>query len=142
MKHVSTLFAMKVCPHEKKDERVEDLMIDLETADFSRFSRAEQKASVEDWLEESLDLFDDEEIGPWELANLAEATGALLAGLYGLALISLRLGLTVDEISDDPWYRMRNEDFSGVTTEALRQAINFSRHQDILPHPVFRGILQ
>ena len=117
-------------------------MMDLETADFSRFSRAEQKVIVEDWLEEALDILDDEEVGPWELANLAEAAGALLAGLYGLALISLRLALTVDETADDPWYRVSGKDFSGVTLESLRQGVNFSRHQDVLPHPLFRGMLQ
>jgi hypothetical protein len=123
-------------------ERVENLMIDLETADFSRFSRAEQKAIVEDWLEEGLDILEDEEISSWELANLAEAVGAVLTGLYGLALISLRLALTVDETADDPWYRVPGKDFSGVTIESLRHAIRFSRHQDILPHPLFRGMLQ
>jgi hypothetical protein len=119
---------------------VEDLMIDLETADFSHSSREEQKAMVEDWLEIALDILDDEDVGPWELANLAEAGGALLAGLYGLALISLRLALTVDEKNDDPWYRVREQDFAGVTTEALRQAIGFSRQQPVVPHPLFRGI--
>jgi hypothetical protein len=125
-----------------KEERVEDLMMDLETADFSRLSRTEQKALVEDWLEAALDILEEEEVGPWELANLAEASGALLAGLYGLALISLRLALTVDEASDDPWYRVRDGDFSGVTLEALHQGISFSRHQAVLPHPLFRGIQQ
>ena len=123
-----------------KDDPVEDLMIDLETADFSRYSREEQKAMVEDWLEIALDILDDEDVGPWELANLAEAGGALLAGLYGLSLISLRLALTVDEKNDDPWYRVREQDFAGVTTEGLRQAIGFSRQQPAVPHPLFRGI--
>jgi hypothetical protein len=125
-----------------KTEQVEDLMVDLETADFSRFPRDEQKAVVEDWLELTFDILDDEEIGNWELANLAEATGALLSGLYGLALISLRLALTVDEKVDDPWYRVRDDEFAGVTIEALRQAISFSRHQAVMPHPVFRGMHQ
>ncbi len=117
-------------------------MMDLEAADFSRFSRTEQKAIVEDWLEAALDILDDEDVGPWELANLAEAAGALLAGLYGLAAISLRLALTVDEAADDPWYRVRDEDFAGITIEALHHGIRFSRHQAVLPHPLFRGIQQ
>jgi len=125
-----------------KDEPIEDLMMDLETADFSRFGREEQKAIVEDWLEMALDILDDDEIGAWELSNLAEATGALLAGLYGLSLISLRLALTVDEKTDDPWYQVREQDFAGVTLEGLRQAIGFSRHQAALPHPLFRGLHQ
>ena len=125
-----------------KVEPIEDLMMDLETADFSRFSREEQKTMVEDWLEMTFDILDEEDAGPWELANLAEAAGALLAGLYGLALISMRLALTVDEKSDDPWYRVQEKDFAGVTLESLRQAINFSRHQAVLPHPLFRGMLQ
>jgi len=125
-----------------KDDPVEDLMIDLETADFSHLSREEQKAMVEDWLEVALDILDGENTGAWELANLAEAGGALLAGLYGLALISLRLALTVDEKNDDPWYRVREQDFAGVTMEGLRQVINFSRHQPTLPHPLFRGMHQ
>ena len=124
------------------DEPIEDLMLDLETADFSRFSRKEQKVIVEDWLEIALDIVDERQIGAWELANLAEATGALLAGLYGLALISLRLALTVDEISEDPWYRVREQDFAGVTLEGLRQAISFSRHQPVVAHPLFRGMHQ
>ena len=124
------------------DEPIEDLMLDLETADFTRFARAEQKAVVEDWLEIALDIVDEREVGAWELANLAEAAGALLAGLYGLALISLRLALTVDEISDDPWYRVREQDFAGVTLEGLRHAISFSRQQPVVPHPLFRGMHQ
>src|SRR6185312_16828583 len=115
-----------------EDEPVEDLMIDLETADFSRHPRQEQKAMVEDWLEIALDIFDGKDIGAWELANLAEAGGALLAGLYGLSLISLRLALTVDEKTDDPWYRIPEEDFAGVTVEGLRQVISFSRHQPVV----------
>ena len=125
-----------------KEECVEDLMIDLETADFRRFSRAEQKIVVEDWLEEAFDILEGEEVGAWEIANLAEAVGALLAGLYGLALISLRIAFAVDETADDPWYRVPGRDFSGVTIESLRQAISFSRHQGVLPHPLFRGMLQ
>ncbi|HVO95386.1 MAG TPA: hypothetical protein VMT22_21195 [Terriglobales bacterium] len=126
----------------QRNEQIEDLMMDLETADFSRFARDEQKAVAEDWLELTFDILDDEEIGKWELANLAEATGALLSGLYGLALISIRLALTVDEKVDDPWYRVRDDEFAGVTIEALRQAISFSRHQAVVPHPVFRGMRQ
>lgn len=126
----------------QKNEHIEDLMMDLETADFSRFPRNEQKTVVEDWLELTFDILDDEEVGNWELANLAEATGALLSGLYGLALISIRLALTVDEKVDDPWYRVRNNEFAGVTIEALRQGIHFSRHQAVMPHPVFRGMRQ
>ena len=126
----------------EKKEHIEDLMVDIETADFSRFPRDEQKAVVEDWLELALDILDAEEIGGWELANLTEATGALLAGLYGLSLISMRLALTVDEKADDPWYRVRDSEFAGVTIEALRQGIAFSRHQAVIPHPVFRGIRQ
>ena len=125
-----------------KDDPIEDLMMDLETADFTRFAREEQKAIVEDWLEVALDILDEDDIGAWELANLAEATGALLAGLYGLALISLRLALTVDEVSDDPWYRVREKDFAGVTVEGLRQAVAFSRHQAVAPHPLFRALHQ
>ena len=125
-----------------RDDPIEDLMMDLEEADFSQFPREEQKAIVEDWLEVALDILDDEEVGAWELSNLAEATGALLAGLYGLSLISLRLALTVDEKSDDPWYRVREKDFAGVTLEALRQGISFSRHQPVLPHPLFKGLHQ
>jgi hypothetical protein len=126
----------------QKNEQIEDLMMDLETADFSRFARDEQKAVVEDWLELTFDILDDEEVGNWELANLAEATGALLSGLYGLALISIRLALTVDEKADDPWYRVRDDEFASVTMEALRQGIYFSRHQAVMPHPVFRGMRQ
>ena len=125
-----------------RDEPIEDLMMDLEEADFSQFTRAEQKSIVEDWLEIALDILDDDKIGAWELANLAEATGALLAGLYGLSLISLRLALTVDEKSDDPWYRVREADFAAVTLEGLRQAIGFSRHQPVLLHPLFKGLHQ
>ena len=51
-------------------------MMDLEAADFSWFPRNEQKAVVEDWLELTFDILDDEKVGNWELANLAEATGA------------------------------------------------------------------
>lgn len=126
----------------KVDERVERLMIALEATDLSHFSRTEQKAIVEDWLEEAFDFLDDDAPGAWELANLAEATGALLSGLYGLAVVSLRLALSVDEDAEDLWYRVRQEDFSGVSVESLRQGISFSRHQDVVPHPVFRGILQ
>jgi len=126
----------------KKNDHIEDLMMDLEAADFSRFPRDEQKAVLEDWLELTFDILEDEEIGGWELANLAEATGALLSGLYGLALISIRLALTVDEKVDDPWYHVRDDEFAGVSIEALRQGISFSRHQAVAPHPVFRGIRQ
>jgi hypothetical protein len=124
----------------KKAVSLDALMREIEAADFRKLSRADQKILVEDWLGAALDLVDaGGDVTPWQTGNLAEAAGALLAGLYGLAPISLRLALTVDEATDDPWYRVSETEFAGVTTDALRQAVTASRAQPVVAHPVLRA---